>query len=134
MPSHDEIVLGIAERFLAAWNSQDVDSVVGCYTENLVYRDPNTRGEVRGREAMRRYLSKLFAVWTMHWSLRQAFPLQDGKGAAVLWRATFRRDDSETVEADGMDLVLMQGEHIARNEVYFDRSALAPLMGTRPGA
>jgi hypothetical protein len=30
---------------------------------------------------------------------------------------------------NGMDLVLVQGELISRNEVYFDRSLLAPLMG-----
>jgi ketosteroid isomerase-like protein len=122
-----EAVRGIAERFLAAWNSQDVDSVLACYTEDLVYRDPNTKGEVRGREAMGRYLGKLFAAWTMHWSLREAYPLQEG-GAAVLWRASFRRGESPTVEADGMDLVLMRGERIARNDVYFDRSVLASLM------
>ena len=122
MPSHDESLRGIAERFLAAWNSQDVDSVLARYTEELAYRDPNTTGGVRGREAMRRYLTKLFAGWTMHWSLREVYPLLGGNGAAVLWHASFRRGDSETIEADGMDLVLMQGEHIARNDVYFDRS------------
>jgi hypothetical protein len=33
------------------------------------------------------------------------------------------------VEADGMDLVLMDGELVKRNEVYFDRAVLAPLLG-----
>ena len=32
------------------------------------------------------------------------------------------------VEADGMDLVLMEGDLIKRNEVYFDRAALASLI------
>ena len=46
----------MAERFLSAWNTQDVERVVACYTDQVVYVDPNTRGEVRGADAMRRYL------------------------------------------------------------------------------
>ena len=118
-----------AERFLGAWNTQDVEAVVACYTADLVYRDPNTRGAVTGADAMRRYLRKLFGAWTMHWSLREGLPLAGGDGAAVLWHATFRRSDgTRTVEADGMDLVVMRGGLIARNEVYFDRAALAPAL------
>jgi ketosteroid isomerase-like protein len=118
-----------AARFLGAWNSQDVDAVLGCYTEDVVYVDPNTRGEVRGTEAMRRYLSKLFAEWKMTWSLRLAYPLASEDGAAVLWRASFQRCGREqTVEINGMDLVIMRGDRIRHNEVYFDRMVLAPLM------
>jgi len=119
----------LAERFLQAWNSQDVESVVACYTNDLVYRDPNTRGEVRGSDAMRRYLRKLFAGWTMHWSTREGFPLAGQEGAAFLWHATFRRPDGDrTVEAEGMDLVLVRGDKIARNEVYLDRAVLNDLL------
>lgn len=119
-----------AERFLSAWNSQDVERVVACYSPDVVYRDPNTRGEVRGADALRRYLTKLFSTWQMTWSLRHGYPLAQENGAAVLWHATFRKKDGDqTVEADGMDFVLMQGERIQRNEVYFDRAVLAPLLG-----
>jgi ketosteroid isomerase-like protein len=118
-----------AEGFLSAWNSQDVEKVVACYTDDVVYRDPNTRGEVKGADAMRRYLRKLFAAWKMHWTLREAYALADKDGAAVLWHASFRMADRErTVEADGMDLVLLHDDRIRRNEVHFDRVALAPLM------
>lgn len=119
-----------AERFLSAWNSQDVERVVACYSPDGVYRDPNTRGEVRGADALRRYLTKLFGAWQMTWSFRHGYPLAHEDGAAVLWHATLRKKDGDqTVEADGMDLVLMKGERIQRNEVYFDRAILAPLLG-----
>jgi len=118
----------LATRFLEAWNSQDVDRVLACYTEDLVYRDPNTRSPVVGAEAMRRYLQKLFAAWQMTWALREAHELASGDGAAILWRATFRRAGQEAVvEADGMDLVCLEGLRARRNEVYFDRSILASL-------
>jgi ketosteroid isomerase-like protein len=120
----------LAEDFLAAWNSQEVERVVRVYTDDVVYRDPNTRGDVRGGDALRRYLTKLFAGWQMHWSLREAFPLAREDGAAVLWHASFRRPDGDrVVEADGMDLVLVRGDRISRNEVYFDRAVLASLLG-----
>lgn len=111
-----------------AWNRQDVEAVVQCYTEDLVYRDPNTRGAVEGRDAMRRYLTSLFSRWQMHWATRDFFLFGEADGVAVLWRATLQPKDSEReVEVDGMDLVLMEGDKVKRNEVYFDRAALAEL-------
>ncbi len=121
----------VATKFLEAWNSQDVEAVVACYTPDVVYRDPNTRGEVAGVDALRHYLTKLFAGWTMRWALREAFALAEGSGAAVLWRATFQRPGRDAVvEVEGMDLVVLEGQKICRNEVYFDRTLLAPLMAT----
>ena len=117
-----------SERMLEAWNGQDVEAVVDLYTPDVVYRDPNTRGSVEGRDAMRRYLTKLFSSWQMHWVTRDFFPLRAEDGVVVLWRATLRPKDGErAVEVDGIDLVVMEGEKVKRNEVYFDRAALASL-------
>ncbi|MBI3786386.1 MAG: nuclear transport factor 2 family protein [Deltaproteobacteria bacterium] len=124
-----ERMLALADKFLGAWNSQDAERVVSCYTADLEYRDPNTRGPVRGTDAMRRYLSKLFGRWQMHWSLREAYLFDDGRGCAVLWRATFRHPQGGTpVAIDGMDFVEVRDDRIARNEVCFDRAQLAPLL------
>lgn len=123
-----ERAIELAERLLEAWNSQDVERVVDCYTADARYRDPNTRGYVEGSDAMRRYLTKLFGRWQMHWTLREAHPMRDDDGAAVLWRAKFRPKGKDAeVEIDGMDLALVQGDRLSRNDVYFDRAALAPL-------
>ncbi len=120
----------LAERFIAAWNSQDVESVAAIYTDDVTYVDPNTRGAVEGGEAIRRYLKKLFARWKMKWSVREAYLLEGGQGCAVLWRASIQAaDGGDTVDVDGMDLIVMSGDLVERNEVYFDRSVLAPLMG-----
>ncbi|HSQ64431.1 MAG TPA: nuclear transport factor 2 family protein [Polyangiaceae bacterium] len=119
----------LVERFLGAWNAQDVDRVLGCYTDDVRYRDPNTRGDVEGAAAMRKYLSKLFGKWRMTWTHRESFPLAGEDGYAFLWHATFQKPEGGlVVEADGMDLVVMRGDRIARNEVYFDRAVLAPFM------
>jgi ketosteroid isomerase-like protein len=128
----NERFLSLSRTVLDAWNTQEVERVVACYTDDVAYRDPNTHGTVQGAEAMRRYLTKLFGAWTMHWSLRESHPLAHENGFALLWRATFRaRGGRLTVETDGMDLVLLEGDRIKRNDVYFDRAVLAPLAQSR---
>ncbi|MGZ5376407.1 MAG: nuclear transport factor 2 family protein [Solirubrobacterales bacterium] len=119
-----------SQKFLDAWNTQDVEKVVGVYTDDVAYLDPNTRGEVQGADALRRYLTKLFDAWDMTWSFREGYVAgADENVATVAWSATLRRAGGETeVEVEGLDLVVVEGDRIKRNEVYFDRAALAPLL------
>ncbi|HYA92619.1 MAG TPA: nuclear transport factor 2 family protein [Thermodesulfobacteriota bacterium] len=125
MLTRDELET-LARHFLDAWNSQDVEAVLACYTTDLVYRDPNTRASVIGSDSMRRYLTKLFATWSMTWSLREAHAFRDSDGAAILWHATFSRTGQKSrVEADGMDFIALRGRLAYRNEVYFDRAVLS---------
>jgi len=117
----------LVARFLDAWNSQDVERVLDCYTDDVRYRDPNTRGEVVGRDALRRYLTRLFTEWRMNWQSRETCAFTGTDGAAFLWRATVRRAESdEAIEIEGMDLAVLDDGRVARNEVYFDRAALTP--------
>lgn len=126
----DRTMIALADEVLAAWNTQDVGRVLACYTEDLTYRDPNTRGTVRGREAMGRYLRTLFAAWTMTWTRRHAHRLTDGAGCVLGWRASFQRiGGTVQIDVSGMDLVLLRGRLIATNEVFFDRTVLAAAGG-----
>ncbi|MFH1538642.1 MAG: nuclear transport factor 2 family protein, partial [bacterium] len=68
------------EKFLSAWNSQEVERVADCYTNDLLYLDPNTRGAITDQDSMRRYLTKLLAAWDMHWSLREAHLFEGQEG------------------------------------------------------
>ena len=115
----------LSDAILSAWNEQDVETVLSRYTEDCVYLDPNTRGPVVGREALRRYLTKLFARWQMTWSRREVFLLADGDGTAFLWHAQLTpAAGGKTAEVDGMDLALVRDGRLWRNEVYFDRMGL----------
>ncbi len=117
--------LALSEKVLAAWNRQDVEGVVACYTEDCVYLDPNTHGPVEGRDSLRRYLTKLFAKWKMHWTLKEFHPFSEVSGGGFLWHATLTpTDGGRTVEIEGMDLVMLRDNLLRRNEVYFDRMAL----------
>ena len=120
-----EQAIQLAERVLSAWNDQDVESVLSCYTEDCIYQDPNTQGPVKGPESFGKYLSKLFQQWKMHWSLREFFLFADESGGAFLWHAELTpASGGKTFEIDGMDLVVLRGERLSRNEVYFDRMTL----------
>ena len=44
------------------------------------------------------------------------------------------QDVERVVAVDGMDLVVVEGERIKPNEVYFDRSVLAPLLAEQAKA
>jgi len=118
-------LLQLAETFLSAWNVQDVDRVLSCYAEDCVYQDPNTRGPVVGHDALRRYLTRLFDGWNMHWSMREFFPFVETDGCAFLWKARLTpASGGTTTEIDGMDLAVVRDDRLCRNEVYFDRVAL----------
>ena len=70
-----------AAAVLSARNSHDVDRVLACYTEDCIYRDPNTRGAVEGHEALRRYLTRLFQDWRMVYRMQTASTLSpSGRG------------------------------------------------------
>ena len=121
----DKKIGAITEKILSAWNRQDVDEVLACYTEDCIYRDPNTQSAIKGHEKFGRYLRKLFDQWEMHWSTREYFQFSEEKGCAFLWHATLTPvSGGETFEIDGMDLAIIRGEKLYRNEVYFDRMAL----------
>ena len=118
-----------SDEFLDAWNRHDVEDVVASYTDPLVYRDPNTRGAIESHDALRRYLAKLFDRWEMSWSTGEVFPFDGADGAAITWHASFRlRSGGGRVEVDGIDIVLLRDGKIVRDEVFFDRAVLAPLL------
>ncbi len=119
----------LSDHVLSSWNSQDVERVLACYTDDLAYLDPNTQGPVVGREAMRAYLTKLFGRWTMTWEGGELFPLEGTDGVAIRWSGTLSpAGESRSVEISGLDLVILDGDLVKRNEVYFDRSPLASLL------
>jgi ketosteroid isomerase-like protein len=120
-----EEAIKLAEKFLSGWNSQDVEKAISCYTEDCIYQDPNTRGPVLGHEALRKYLKRSFQQWKMHWSVREFFLFGDRNGGTFLWHAQLTPAIGGRIwEINGMDLVIINGDRICRNEVYFDRAVL----------
>jgi len=125
----DKRIQELAEKFIAAWNTQEVDNVASCYSEDVVYIDPNIHGEITGQPALRRYLAKLFTAWKMHWAIKDVQVFKNMEGAAARWHATLQlAGGGKAMEIDGMDFIAFKGDKIQRNEVYFDRMAIVDLL------
>jgi ketosteroid isomerase-like protein len=118
----------LVQRFIDGWNSHDAETLLACYADDMTYWDAAT-GEIVGKEAFRAYLLELFHTWQMRWTLKEAIPLGDRNGVVARWQAVFqkKRNRENSVELDGLDLVLLDGELVTRNEIYFNLGALAQL-------
>jgi hypothetical protein len=119
-----------AERWLPAWSGNRPELLVSFYTEDAYYADPAVPRGVRGREALLAYFRRLLArnpdwVWTQRGSL----PLAGG--FLNLWHARVPVGE-RVVELEGACTVELRDGRIARNLVFFDRSAL--LGALRPAA
>jgi hypothetical protein len=112
----------LCDRWLPLWTGNRPEALIECYADDVCYRDPARPQSVQGRAALLAYLRALLArnpAWS--WEVDEIFPL-DG-GFALRWRATIPVG-ATVVHETGLDLVLVEGGRITRNEVYFDRAAL----------
>ena len=87
-----------------------------------------SKGTVGAADALRAYLTKLLARnpdWV--WTADDVWPLRDQEGFALRWKAAIPVG-ATVVHETGLDLVLVEGGLITRNEVYFDRVGLLAAM------
>lgn len=115
--------LEFCARWLPLWTGDRPEELAAMYTDDLYYRDPARKDGIRGKADFLAYLRKLLARnprW--RWEAVETFPLEGG--FVLRWRATIPLPDGREVEEEGLDLVFVRDGRIARNEVYFDRSAL----------
>jgi uncharacterized protein (TIGR02246 family) len=108
-------------RVIHAWNTHDADKVAECYTPDAAYTDPFTRGKIKGRDALRSYLTKIFAAWEMRWEIREIFPHASGDGATILSEGSYKKPgDEKTYRFQKVEIAILEGDLIARNEIFFD--------------
>jgi len=104
-------------RWLKAWSDKDVDGLVMFYSADTQYFDPQTADGLKGREALRAYLTKLFAETPpMTYVPHEVWKTPDGYCGR--WYCTIDMPDGTKSYLRGFDLVVMKGDEIALNEVY----------------
>ncbi|MBI5527579.1 MAG: nuclear transport factor 2 family protein [Deltaproteobacteria bacterium] len=102
------------------------EELIEAYAQDVYYRDPAKPEGVRGKAALLEYFRKLlktFPEWV--WTAEEVFPIEGG--FVLRWKARIPVG-SMIVQENGMDLVLVEGGLVTRNEVYFDRAALLAAM------
>ncbi len=108
------------ERFnsdwLDAWTCKDVERLVGFYSADTLYKDPQTTAGIEGRDALRDYLTTLFgSTPPMTYTPEQVWQVQGG--FCGRWYCDIG-DGGKDGKLRGFDLVLLENSLIKHNEVY----------------
>lgn len=123
----------LCQRWLPLWTGNRPDELIRAYAEEVFYRDPAVPQGIQGRPAFLAYLRRLLARFPDWVYLADAiFPIEGG--FALRWNANIPVGGT-VIRETGMDLVLVDGGLITRNEIYFDGSAVlaASRRGDRAG-
>ncbi len=102
--------------WLKAWTDKDVERLCGFYADDCVYKDPQTAAGLQGQAALRAYLTQLFAATPpMVYTPDEVWPIPGGF-CGRWWCAI--GEGGAAGRLRGFDLVLLDGDRIALNEVY----------------
>jgi len=106
----------LIERYNAAWNAQDLDTIHELHDPDVVFHNHTAGERAEGAEAVRDHIARIFANAP---DLRfQTRDLRNGDDFAVCeWTATATRDGSR-VEWDGVDVFPLRDGRILRKDVY----------------
>lgn len=99
--------------WLAAWTAKDVAALLTFYAEDCRYFDPQTADGIQGHEALGGYLTQLFAATpAMTYTPDETWPIPGG------FCGRWYCDVAGGGRLRGFDMVLLDGDRIAHNEVY----------------
>lgn len=116
MPTNEEAAHFAAE-WIEAWNSHDLDQILSHYAEDVEFFSPLAErmldapgGLVRGREALRDYFARGFAVYPdLRFELHDA--LAGASSIAIHYRSVGGREAIEVVELGADGLVQRSAAH-----------------------
>lgn len=112
-------------RWLKAWSDKDVELLVSFYAKDCRYMDPSVPHGLTGREALRDYLTKLFgSTPAMRYDPEETWSTEGG--FCGRWYCTIGDDPNAKPAMRGFDLVILNGDEIALNEVYVHMLAAPP--------
>ena len=103
--------------WLQAWSDKDVERLLGFYAPDVVYRDQQVPGGLRGHEALGPYLHQLFAA-TPPMTFEPDEVWATDAGWCGRWVCRLELPDGTVSWLRGFDLVVLDGSRIALNEVY----------------
>jgi len=104
-------------RWLKAWTDKDVPRLLTFYSDQTVYRDLQTTAGITGHDALGAYLTALFgATPPMTYEADELWPTHNGYCGR--WYCTISPPGGPVSYLRGFDLVVLEGDRIALNEVY----------------
>ena len=126
----------VVRRFETAFNKQDVDGLVDCFTDRATYTD-TFFGAHTGHPALREMFARMFRegrdyTWTMETVVENAHH------AAAEWSFSYvvtdavPRSAGRHVRFRGMSLFVLDGGRIAEYREYFDEGLALLQLGFAP--
>lgn len=124
----DQEIYDATRNCIAAWNTLDLEATLATYTDDVIYRDPKTSGKIIGKDDLRRYLTKFMKVWNMQFRVVEEYRLAGLDGQLVIWDCDIAaRAGGEVRTVAGMDICMVRGTQLCRDEAFMDTSILAAL-------
>jgi steroid delta-isomerase-like uncharacterized protein len=128
--------VSIVCEFEAAFNRQDVDALVRCFTDGATYVD-NFFGPHTGHPALRAMFQRMFHEGKGYrWEMNQV--VESPERAAAEWTFTYTVTDAVPRSAGrdvgfrGMSVFELQGGRIAQYREYFDVGTALLQIGFAP--
>ena len=130
--------MSVVREFEKAFNRQDVDALLACFTERATYRD-NFYGDHAGKDSLRSMFQRMFreghdyqwqmtvvvdspavstAEWIFSYVVSEAVPRSAGR----------------KIHFTGMSVFELEGGRIARYREYFDTGVALLQLGFAPDA
>jgi ketosteroid isomerase-like protein len=113
--SKDELERTI-ERYNEAWNSHDVEAIVGFHGPGMVFEN-HTAGERVEGEAVRDHIARIFENWPDLAFRGRRLYAADGLVVSE-WTASATDSESRRLEWDGVDIFPFENGLILRKDVY----------------
>jgi steroid delta-isomerase-like uncharacterized protein len=128
--------VSVVRRFEAAFNTQDVDTLVALFTERGTYTD-TFFGPRTGRPAIREMFSRMFREGR-DYAWRMETVVEDARHAAAEWSFGYvateavPRSAGRKVSLRGMSLFVLDDGRIADYREYFDEGLALLQLGFAP--
>lgn len=128
--------MSIVRAFERAFNQQDLDALVACFTPAGTYRD-TFFGEHAGTDGLRAMFARMFHEGRDYkWSMDAI--VEGAERAAAEWTFSYvvteavPRSTGRSVRFRGMSVFELEGGRIARYREYFDTGAALLQLGFAP--
>ena len=104
------------EVYNAAWNAQDLDTIVSLHAPGVVFEN-HTAGERAEGSAVRDHIGRIFANWPDLTFRARRLHVRDGL-VVCEWTATATDREGNRLEWDGVDVFPFADGLILRKDVY----------------
>ncbi len=128
--------MSVVRRFEAAFNANDVDALVACFTDGATYTD-TFFGAHTGHAALRQMFGRMFREGR-DYTWRMNVVVEDPRHAAAEWQFGYvvtdavPRSAGRKVGFRGMSLFVLDAGRIADYREYFDEGLALLQLGFAP--